>query len=74
MIQAFKHDENNVLAEMSLEQLDKGSWINCAAPSQEELSHLNELDRGSRSIPCRPPSTVKNVPTSSSKTITSSSS
>lgn len=43
MIQAFKHDENNVLAEMSLEQLDKGSWINCAAPSQEELSHLNEL-------------------------------
>ena len=44
MIQAFKHDENNVLAEMSLEQLDKGSWINCAAPSQEELSHLNELN------------------------------
>ena len=43
MIQAFKHDENNVLAEMSLEQLDKGSWINCAAPSPEELSHLNEL-------------------------------
>lgn len=73
MIQAFKHDENNVLAEMSLEQLDKGSWINCAAPSQEELSHLNELT-GIRSIPCRPPSTVKNVPTSSSKTITSSSS
>ena len=45
MIQAFKHDENNVLAEMSLEQLDKGSWINCAAPSQEERSHLNELTR-----------------------------
>lgn len=35
MIQAFKHDENNVLAEMSLEQLDKGSWINCAAPARK---------------------------------------
>lgn len=73
MIQAFKHDENNVLAEMSLEQLDKGSWINCAAPSQEELSHLNELT-GIPVYSYRPPSTVKNVPTSSSKTITSSSS
>ena len=43
MLHAYKHNENHILSEVPLGQLDKGSWINCSAPSDEELAKLNEL-------------------------------
>ena len=43
MIQAYKHNENHVLPAVPLEQLEKGSWINAAAPTLEELVRINEL-------------------------------
>ena len=43
MIQAYKHNENHVLSAVPLEQLEKGSWINAAAPTLEELVRINEL-------------------------------
>lgn len=43
MIQAYKHNENHVLSSVPLEQLEKGSWINAAAPTLEELVRINEL-------------------------------
>ena len=70
MIQAYKHNENHVLSAVPLEQLEKGSWINAAAPTLEELVRINELTL----IPSRPPSIEKNVLMSSLKTTISSSS
>ena len=43
MLRAYKHNESHILCEVPLEQLEKGSWINCAAPDTEELNKLNEL-------------------------------
>lgn len=43
MLRAYKHNENHILCEIPLEQLEKGSWINCAAPDTAELTKLNEL-------------------------------
>lgn len=43
MLNAYKHDENHVLCEISPELAEKGSWINCAAPSEEELSRLEKI-------------------------------
>ncbi len=43
MLRAYKHNENHILCEVPLEQLEKGSWINCAAPDTAELNKLNEL-------------------------------
>lgn len=43
MLRAYKHNENHILCEVPLEQLEKGSWINCAAPDTAELTKLNEL-------------------------------
>lgn len=43
MIRAYKHDEENRLQEVALDQLDKGSWISCSNPTQEELRQLNGL-------------------------------
>ena len=40
MLRAYKHNENHILCEVPLEQLEKGSWINCAAPDTEELNKL----------------------------------
>lgn len=43
MIRAYKHDEENRLQEVALDQLDKGSWISCSNPTPEELQQLNGL-------------------------------
>lgn len=43
MLQAYKHDENHILCDVQLDRLEKGSWINCSAPSEEELNRLTEL-------------------------------
>lgn len=43
MLRAYKHNENHILCEVPLEQLEKGSWINCAAPDTAELNKLSEL-------------------------------
>lgn len=43
MLQAYKHDENHILCDVQLDRLEKGSWINCSAPSEEELNCLTEL-------------------------------
>lgn len=43
MLRAYKHNENHVLCEVPLGQLEKGSWINCAAPDTDELNQLNQL-------------------------------
>lgn len=43
MLQAYKHDENHILCDVQLDRLEKGSWINCSAPTEEELNRLNEL-------------------------------
>lgn len=73
MIQAYKHNENHVLSAVPLEQLEKGSWINAAAPTLEELVRINELT-GIPVDSSRPPSIEKNVLMSSLKTTISSSS
>jgi magnesium transporter len=43
MIQAFKHDENHTLVEIDMDTAEKGSWINCFSPTDEELDHLHSL-------------------------------
>lgn len=43
MIYAYKHDENHNLCPADLYRLDKGSWINCAAPDEKELQTLEEI-------------------------------
>lgn len=43
MLNAYKHDENHVLCEISPDMAEKGSWINCAAPTEEELAYLEKL-------------------------------
>ncbi len=43
MLRAYKHDENHVLCEISPETAEKGSWINCAAPTEEELEKLSDI-------------------------------
>ena len=43
MLVAYKHDENHKLLEVALDAVDKGSWLNCAAPDAEELEKLHEL-------------------------------
>ena len=43
MLVAYKHDENHELLEVALDAVDKGSWLNCAAPDAEELGKLHEL-------------------------------
>ncbi len=43
MIKAYKHDENHVLCEIDPEIAEKGSWINCSAPTDEELRYLTRL-------------------------------
>ena len=43
MLVAYKHDENHELLEVALDAVDKGSWLNCAAPGAEELGKLHEL-------------------------------
>lgn len=43
MLKAYKHDENHVLREISLETAEKGSWINCSSPTMEELNLLSRI-------------------------------
>lgn len=43
MLTAYKHDENHRLCPVAFEEMEKGSWINCAAPDAEELEKLNAL-------------------------------
>lgn len=43
MIHVYRHDENNVLNELSLDQIQKGAWINCEAPTASELQKVNEI-------------------------------
>lgn len=43
MLKAYKHDENHILCEVGLEDLEKGSWINCVNPNMDELLALNRL-------------------------------
>ncbi len=43
MLVAYKHDENHELREVALDAIDKGSWLNCAAPAAEELEKLQVL-------------------------------
>lgn len=43
MLTAYKHDENHRLCSVAFEEMEKGSWINCAAPDAAELEKLNEL-------------------------------
>lgn len=43
MLTAYKHDENHRLCSVAFEEMEKGSWINCAAPDAAELEKLNAL-------------------------------
>lgn len=43
MLKAYKHDENHILCEVGLEDLEKGSWINCSNPNMDELLTLNNI-------------------------------
>jgi magnesium transporter, corA family len=43
MLKAFKHDENHTLCEIDLDLAEKGSWINCSAPTEAELHRLMEI-------------------------------
>lgn len=43
MLTAYKHDENHRLCPVAFEEMEKGSWINCAAPDAAELEKLNAL-------------------------------
>lgn len=43
MLKAYKHDENHALVEIDLDLAEKGSWINCAAPTEEELARLQSI-------------------------------
>lgn len=43
MLRAYKHDERHALCEIDLDLAEKGSWINCAAPTEPELVRLMEL-------------------------------
>lgn len=43
MLKAYKHDENHVLREIDPDLAEKGSWINCSAPTEEELLRLTRL-------------------------------
>ncbi len=43
MLTAYKHDENGKLCEIAPEATEKGSWINCAAPTHEELERLSDI-------------------------------
>lgn len=43
MLTAYKHDENHKLCPVALEDIEKGSWINCAEPTAEELETLNKI-------------------------------
>lgn len=43
MLKAYKHDEDHVLCEVALDMAEKGSWINCAAPTNKELEHLEKV-------------------------------
>lgn len=40
MLKAYKHDEKHVLCEVQPDMAEKGSWINCAAPTEQELQQL----------------------------------
>lgn len=40
MLKAYKHDERHVLCEVQPDMAEKGSWINCAAPTEQELQQL----------------------------------
>lgn len=40
MLKAYKHDEKHILCEVPLDLAEKGSWINCAAPTDQELQKL----------------------------------
>ncbi len=43
MLSAYKHDENGTLCEIAPEAAEKGSWLNCAAPTPEELTRLSDI-------------------------------
>lgn len=43
MLKAYKHDENHALCEVELCLAEKGSWINCSAPTEAELDELSKL-------------------------------
>jgi magnesium transporter len=43
MINVYKHDEDHVLHELNLDQIEKGAWINCEAPTAKELENVNKL-------------------------------
>ena len=43
MLRAYKHDENQKLCEIALDEAEKGSWINCAAPTEKELETLYDI-------------------------------
>ena len=90
MLTAYKHDENHRLCPVAFEEMEKGSWINCAAPDAAELEKLGWSYRtvwlyDLEVRPCRACRvcqqdwtvfglTVKNVPTWNWKTILFSSS
>ena len=43
MLNAYKHNANHDLVPVDIDSAEKGSWINCSAPTEEELIHIHKL-------------------------------
>ena len=43
MLNAYKHNANHELVPVDIDSAEKGSWINCSAPTEEELIHIHKL-------------------------------
>ena len=43
MLNAYKHNANHELIPVDIDSAEKGSWINCSAPTEEELIHIHKL-------------------------------
>ena len=43
MLNVYKHDANHKLIEVDLNTAEKGSWINCYTPTEEELIQIHQL-------------------------------
>ena len=43
MLNAYKHNANHELISVDIDSAEKGSWINCSAPTEEELIHIHKL-------------------------------
>ena len=42
MLNVYKHDANHKLIEVDLNTAEKGSWINCYTPTEEELIRIHQ--------------------------------